>query len=81
MQIIYEKLKGKKVKTQWYIGIVCGYTENRLILALTSNPPCSFRAIEKGERYIEKKYRDKSFRYVFADEKDVYKSNPKLSYV
>lgn len=75
---IYSKLKNKVVKYPTYSGIVCGYTENRLILATEDNPRSSFRKFEKGGAFIEEQFKDSKYRYVYADEKDVYNSNPKL---
>lgn len=71
MQRIYDKYKNRKVTYSSYSGLVCGYTENRLIIATESSPLCSFRRLDKGKVYISEKYKDSKYRYTYADEKDV----------
>lgn len=73
MQRVYEKCKNKKVSYSGYFGLVCGYTENRLIIATESSPICSFRRLDKGGGFIADKYKDSKYRYTYADEKDVDK--------
>lgn len=80
MKIIYDKLKGKKVVFPDCEGLVCGYTENRLVIVTETHPRASFRRFDKGGGFIEEEYKDHKFRYCYADERDVYKSNPKLKW-
>lgn len=80
MERIYKKLKGKKVKYPDCEGIVCGYTENRLVMAVEGSPNASFRRFDKGGGFVEEEYKDARFRYLYTNEVDVYKSNPRLNY-
>lgn len=79
MNRVYEVIKGKELKYYDYSGYVCGYTEDKFILATTDKTEKSFRKFHKGDMpFIEEGYKDVKFRYVWIDEIDVEKQHSKL---
>lgn len=68
MERIYEKYKGKKINN----GVVCGYNETHILLAVEDNPTASFKRLYKGT-FVEDKYKDKAFRYIYCDERTIEK--------
>ena len=81
MKKIYNLLKGKTVNFTDHTGKVCGYTSNRLLIATESKPIFSFRQFDKGGAFVEDEFKDAKFRYCYANEIDVHKSNSDLSYL
>jgi histidinol phosphatase-like enzyme len=79
MNKVYKKLRLKEVVFSDCSGVVCGYVSNRFIIAITTKLDKSFRKFDKEDTpFIEEEYKDVKYRYVYCDERDVYKSNPKM---
>lgn len=74
MRKIYENLKGKELKTPLYSGIVCGCTDNHLVLATLDRPDASFRKFDnKKEVFLEEDFKDPIYKYIYADERNFKK--------
>jgi hypothetical protein len=79
MNRAYKKIRLKSLKYHDYSGVVCGYTEDKFILATTDKTEKSFRKLDKRDStFIEEAYRELPYRYVYCQESDVYKQHPKL---
>lgn len=72
MKSIYEKYKGKEIKNNLYSGIVVGYNEDKLILAVEGNPVPSFKKLDK-DAYVEDYYRADNNRFCYSDERSIEK--------
>jgi hypothetical protein len=68
MEELFQLYKGFLVVHKNYQGIVCGYTDAHFILAVKTKSTDFFRMLPKREMYIEDKYRDPKYRYVFEDD-------------
>lgn len=78
---IYKKVKGKLIKYDNCEGVICGYTDNRLLIAVEDKPECSFRQREaKQEMFVEEEFKDEKYRYVYCDEMIVYRQHKKLKH-
>ena len=76
---VYEIIKGKELVYSDYKGIVCGFTEDKFIIATTDKTDKSFRKLEKiDSSFIEDAYKELPYRYVYCQESDVYKQHPEL---
>ena len=73
MKKLYNFYKESLVKTPNYNGVVCGYNDVHLILAVTNSPMCSFTKLDKFS-VVNKKYKTKKFKYVYADEAELLNS-------
>lgn len=75
MELIYNKFKEKVVTFPDGIsGVVCGYVEDNLLLALTDKPIYSFRKFPKGLHFVADGYKGNEYRYCYCGEKDAEKS-------
>lgn len=75
MEMVYNKFKGRVVTFPDGIsGIICGYVEDNLLLALTEKPIYSFRQFSKGFHFVADEYKGKEYRYCYCGEKEAEKS-------
>ena len=81
MQIIYKRIKGKSLKYESYEGVICGYSDTKLVLATLDSPGCSFRKTDKEKMFIEEEFRDTKYRYCWANESEVYNQHPRMKYL
>jgi len=77
MKTSYDKYKGTKVIHTNYSGIVCGYTEDHLILACETKHIASFRRLMKNT-FIEDEFKDPKYQYIYEDESTVIKQSNDL---
>jgi hypothetical protein len=59
-----------------YTGIVCGYDDSRLILAVetTDDKSIFFKRLRKDDNvFIMDKYKDNKYRYVYENESEIIK--------
>lgn len=68
---IYEKYKGMPVHHGEIKGVICGFTDNNLIMATEQNPLYSFRKFDKEGHFVEEEYKDKKYRYSYILESTV----------
>lgn len=68
MKILYEKYKGKIING----GIIVGYSEDKLLLAVQGNPMPSFKRLDR-DTYIDEEYKTGTHRFVYCDESTVEK--------
>lgn len=74
MEVIYNKFKDKTVTfSDGISGVVCGYVEDNLLLALKDKPRYAFRVFPKGNHFVAEEYKGKEYRYCYCTEKDAEK--------
>jgi hypothetical protein len=56
-----------------YKGVVCGYNESHIILAVETTSKDFFRKIQAP--YIMEEYKDTKYRYVLEDERELIKQS------
>lgn len=79
MKSVFEKFKGLIVENPGYSGVVCGYTDSHIILAVETKNPIKFFRTLKKDFYVEEEFKDPKYRYVFEDERTIekqYNINP-----
>lgn len=73
MKSVFEKFKGLTIVNPGYAGVVCGYTDCHIILAVeTKNSVKFFRTLKK-DFYVEEEFKDPKYRYIFEDESTIEK--------
>lgn len=76
METLYKKYKGVEIVHPNYKGVVCGYDDSRIILAVetTNDKDIFFRRLRKDDNvFIDDKYKDHKYRYVYEDEREIIK--------
>ncbi len=73
MERIYNEFKGTPVVYPKYTGIVCGFTDSHLILAVETKETSGFFRVLKKDFFVEEPFKEAKFRYVFEDERVVEK--------
>ena len=74
MEQVFNQFKNMLIKHDKYQGIVCGYTDSHLILAVeTKDDKNFFRKMQNP--YIMEEYKDVKYRYVFEDERELIKQS------
>jgi hypothetical protein len=71
MRRLFDQYKNTVVSHANYSGVVCGYDDSRLILAVETNNDKGifFRRLTKHDNaFILDEYRDAKYRYVYEDE-------------
>lgn len=71
MERVFNKYKNTLVVHPKYQGVVCGYNESHLILAVETTSKDFFRKLQSP--YIMEEYKDVKYRYVLEDEREVIK--------
>lgn len=72
MKQIFEKYKNMQVVHDKYIGVVCGYNDSHIILAVETKDDKNFwRKLENP--WIMEEYKDTKYRYIFEDERELIK--------
>jgi hypothetical protein len=72
MKQIFEKYKNMQVVHDKYKGVVCGYNNSHIILAVETKDDKNFwRKLENP--WIMDKYKDVKYRYIFEDERELIK--------
>lgn len=72
MKKVYENYSGKEIKTSSYQGVVAGYSEDKVILAVEGNPIPSFKRLDK-DSWVEDQWRSGNHRFVYSDEAAIEK--------
>ena len=78
MERLFNQYKEKVVTHPNYSGIVCGYDDSRLILAVETHDDKGifFRRLTKHDNaFILDEYRDSKYRYVYEDEREIIKQS------
>lgn len=73
MEKVFEKYKNMQVVHDKYKGVVCGYNDSHIILAVESTSKDFSRKLQNP--YIMEQYKDVKYRYVFEDEKELIKQS------
>ena len=72
MKQIFEKYKNMQVVHDKYKGVVCGYNNSHIILAVETKDDKNFwRKLENP--WIMEEYKDVKYRYIFEDERELIK--------
>lgn len=71
MEKVFNKYKGMLVVHPKYQGVVCGYNDAHIILAVESTNKDFSRKLQNP--YIMEEYKDTKYRYVFEDERELIK--------
>lgn len=75
MKSLFEKYKHKAIATPYYSGKLCGYCHDKLILATTDKPQCSFRRLDE-DSFIAEEYKDTRYRYCYTNESSLNLPHP-----
>lgn len=75
MKSLFEKYKHKEITTPYYSGKLAGFSHDKLIIATTDKPQCSFRRLDE-DSFIAEEYKDVSFRYVYCNESSLNLPHP-----
>lgn len=73
MEKVFEKYKNMQIVHDKYKGVVCGYNDSHIILAIESTSKDFSRKLQNP--YIMEQYKDVKYRYVFEDEKELIKQS------
>lgn len=73
MQRIFEIYKNKEVFQDNLVGVVCGYTDSHLLLAIVDKTTSSFRKAPKRGMYVLPEFDNGHFRYTYVLESTVIK--------
>jgi len=73
MEKIFNKYKNMLVVHPTYQGVVCGYNDTHIILAVESTSKDFSRKLQNP--YIMEEYKDTKYRYVFEDERELIKQS------
>jgi len=71
MEKIFNQYKNMLVVHPTYQGVVCGYNDTHIILAVESTSKDFSRKLQNP--YIMEEYKDTKYRYVFEDERELIK--------
>jgi hypothetical protein len=72
MKQVFEKYKNMQVVHDKYKGVVCGYNNSHIILAVETKDDKNFwRKLENP--WIMDEYKDVKYRYIFEDERELIK--------
>jgi hypothetical protein len=71
MEKVFNQFKNMLVVHPKYTGVVCGYNESHIILAVETTSKDFFRKIQSP--YIMDEYKDVKYRYVLEDERELIK--------
>ena len=75
MERLYKKFKGRLVTYQdGQEGVICGWVNDNLLLALETKPIYSFRRFGKESHFLEEQYKESKYRYCYCSENDEEKS-------
>jgi hypothetical protein len=79
MEEVYKKYKGKLVKyPEGVEGIVCGYTNDNLLIATHQKPIYGFRKFNKEESFVEEQYKDSHYKYCYCLEATLIAQYPRI---
>jgi hypothetical protein len=76
MERLFNQYKNTVVTHPNYSGVVCGYDDSRLILAVETHNDKGifFRRLRKDDNaFILDEYKDAKYRYVYEDEGEILK--------
>jgi len=73
MEKVFNQFKNMSVVHPKYTGVVCGYNESHIILAVETTSKDFFRKIQAP--YIMDEYKDVKYRYVLEDERELIKQS------
>jgi hypothetical protein len=73
MEKIFNQYKNMLVVHPTYQGVVCGYNDTHIILAVESTSKDFSRKLQNP--YIMEEYKDTKYRYVFEDERELIKQS------
>lgn len=74
MKQVFEKYKNMQVAHDKYKGVVCGYNNSHIILAIETKDDKNFwRKLENP--WIMDEYKDVKYRYIFEDERELVKQS------
>lgn len=72
MKRIYDLFAGKEIQTETYTGIVCGYSSDKIILAVDGNPKPSFKRLDK-DSWVADYWRTGNHRFIYSNEANIEK--------
>ena len=73
MEELFELFKHTIITRPFYTGVVCGYKEDAFILAVESKDTKEFFRVTTKDTVILEEYQDHKYRYVYADESEIWK--------
>ena len=73
MEKVFNQFKNMIVVHPNYTGVVCGYNDAHIILAVETTSKDFFRKIQSP--YIMEEYKDVKYRYVLEDERELIKQS------
>ena len=73
MKQVFEKYKNMQIVHDKYKGIVCGYNDSHIILAIESASKDFSRKLQNP--FIMEEYKDVKYRYAFEDERELIKQS------
>lgn len=74
MKKIFEQYKNMRIVHDKYTGVVCGYNDSHIILAVETKDDKNFwRKLENP--VIMEEYKDVKYRYIFEDERELIKQS------
>jgi hypothetical protein len=73
MEKIFNQFKNMLVVHAKYKGVVCGYNDAHIILAVETTSKDFSRKLQNP--YIMEEYKDTKYRYVFEDERELIKQS------
>lgn len=72
MEKVFNQYKNILIEHKNYKGIVCGYNDSHIILAIETNDILNFwRKLQNP--FIMEEYKDSKYRYIFEDERELIK--------
>ena len=72
MEQVFNQFKNMLIAHDNYQGVVCGYTDSHIILAVqTKDEKNFFRKMQNP--VIMEEYKDTKYRYIFEDERELIK--------
>ena len=73
METVFNKYKNMIVVHPKYTGVVCGYNDAHIILAVETTSKDFSRKLQNP--YIMEEYKDTKYRYSFEDERELIKQS------
>ena len=73
MEKVFNQFKNMIVVHPKYTGVVCGYNDVHIILAVETTNKDFSRKLQNP--YIMEEYKDVKYRYVFEDERELIKQS------
>lgn len=72
MEKVFNQYKNMLIEHTHYKGIICGYNDSHIILAVETNDILNFWK-KLQNPFIMEEYKDSKYRYIFEDERELIK--------